>query len=244
MVLQGSRGRISGFILSALSKPFLAPGAITLLFHRKWKEIFWIGLFVGIGSFLAFGWTLDSNGISFGTNHNFERFFAFNQTAKYNAHRWAQISSLSLFFSEFMNPESNYKIRLFIGLFMLIGSVTVLRMSSIQVKLILASLFHTVVYAHGHEYHRTLLVPILLYLYCQSNGWYRRPWLVGTSAIMGAPSVYLLFRLWYGLPQDTGGPVLVETNYPLYLLFTAHRPLSELFLVAMIFYTERKNRTP
>jgi hypothetical protein len=242
LVLLNRRHVVAGFVLSALSKPLLAPAGLTLVVRRRW------GLVVRILALVALGylpWLVlrydPALGLSLGRNHDFDRFIANSRShLEYSVYRWNSQVSLSAALDEIMPTARHLPIRYALAALAVGVGVVLFARRPFEVAVVACLLWYFFLYGRGHEYHLTLYVPMLLCLYVLPDGRYRGWATVAVALLVVVPTAYLLFRTLYGFPLPDGwsNEAMLAHSRPLYALFLWQRPLAAFLLLAVLLAKE------
>ncbi len=222
--------RKRGFILSAVTKPALAPAGVVLLARARthWREILVIGAVAAVAT-LPF-WTLLDEYLRIGSDQ-----------AKLFVPGWDQQISLALLLDEFVDPDRNLLLRQIGTVAILAYAVIGLRRKPIELAIAFASLWFFVYYARGHEYHATLLVPVFLYLWTEPSGRYRTWWIAALAVAICLPTPWPLFGVDPAFPDFD---VLQGKSEVLFALFLGQKPIATLLLAATIVTTEGVDLRP
>ena len=232
-----------GFILSAISKPVLAPLSILLLIQRKWKIIFIISFFC----LLAYlPWLLlyfDGNQeLRFGLNENYINAIKRNSSfANFTVPNWNQEMGVAKVIEFFGWAEHSFNIR--VTLFSIICAVVSVLL--LLKKRVLASysvmvLWFFLYYSRGHEYHLTLYLPIFLALYCKSPNKYRSWPFVMLFVFTAIPTVFPVYRYFNLLPDPHSAWLtqMYGANEIVFYLYLFHKPTIPFLLILFIIYKE------
>ncbi len=221
--------RRTGFVLSALTKPVLAPAGIILVTRRHFREAALIAVLVAAAT-LPF-WNVLDEFLRIGSDQ-----------AKLFVPGWDQQQSLALLLDDLVDPERNLLIRQILTVALIAYAVIGLRRKPIELAFAMAAMsFFFVYYARGHEYHATLLVPILLYLWTEPSGRYRTPWIAFLAVLSFLPTTWTLFNVSAAFPDFD---VLMGKSAVLFVLFIAQKPVAALLLIATIIRTEGVDLRP
>ncbi len=242
LVLAGSEYVAAGFVISALSKPVLAPAALVLVARRRWRQLLIISFFVAVGFLPWMFLRYDvAHGLTFGKNEAFSFFLTNSQSdTKFSVYRWNQQISLSAALDEIMPAARHLYIRYALAAAAIgAGAILFLR-KRFGVAIIATMLWFFFLYGRGHEYHLTLYVPMLLYLYVGRDGRYRGWPLVLITVVLALPTAYPLFRLLYGYPMPDGlsNVVMLHDNRALYYAFLWQKPLAAFLLLGLLLVKE------
>lgn len=222
MVLLGARR--GGFILSAVTKPALAPAGLVLLVrgHRYWREILVVGVVVAAAT-LPF-WNVLDEYLRIGQDQ-----------AKLFVPGWDQQVSLALLLDDLVDPERNLRWRQIGTVLVLVYATIGLWRKPVELALAFASLWFFVYYARGHEYHATLLVPVFLYLWTEPSGRYRTTWVAFLAVVTCLPTTWPLFHIDPAFPDFD---ILMDKSAILFALFLAQKPVAALLLIGTVVATE------
>ncbi|TJZ77370.1 hypothetical protein [Chitiniphilus eburneus] len=229
-----------GFIVSAFGKPLLGPAGLVLLVRGMWKTVAVIGvaLLLGYVPWFFLSYSLDQ-GIQLGHNATLAPFFEIgSQFLKYNVPRWNQEQSMASFLSEMMQPGTQLYLRYALGAIVTLAGAIALRRKPLELAVSLVTLWFFLVYARGHDYHATLLIPVLAYLWCQRPHLYRTPLMLLITAMYALPTSYALFRTVLGFTAEVSGETMLATSPFLYYCFVAQKPVATLLLAGNILWQE------
>jgi hypothetical protein len=254
LVLHGARWRVHGFVLSALSKPVLAPAGLVLIARGHFREVLRIVFFVVLFTlpFAVFGYTADG-GLHFGGGALIEFLRIGTDQATQFVPGWDQQMSLALLIDEWFPSWPNTDVRLVLTVLVVGYALIGLRRAPLEVAIAMASLWFFVYYGRGHEYHATLLVPIFVYLWTERRGVYRTWWMALLCVLSALPTTWPIFIHILGLsgPGPDSFAVMDHESPLLFTAFLAHKPLTVLALALTIGFTEagvqlrnRKSATP
>ncbi|MEY4065167.1 MAG: hypothetical protein RIR26_1375 [Pseudomonadota bacterium] len=233
---------VSGFALSAIGKPVLAPAALVLLVAKKWQVFFklllicmacylpWFFLRYDVGRGLFFGW-----------NESFLTFFELSSMlTKFSVVGWNQEMGWSKVFDEFSSPANHYPLRMFLALIPVLYAVLLAWQKKFHLALGVSVLWFFFLYGRGHEYHVTLYLPLLAFMYCEESGRYRNGWTVVLAFLAASPTVFPLILKIYEFPNAklASNDAMRNANPFLYWLFLLHKPILAPLLLARIFYVE------
>ncbi len=237
---EGRAAQVTGFMISALAKPVLAPAALVLFVRREWKTI-WI--IMGLIFLTVVPWFVlrhDAAGFYFGRNPIMTEYMTEARTiSHYTAHRWNQEMSLAAALGEFMTAGRNLELRGILAVLVLALAAVLAWSRDRRAALALALMWFFVYYARGHEYHYTLLVPVMLCLWSLPGGRYRTRWMAALAVVAAVPTTWVIFKYGYGFdPQSGTCDAMLAANAPLYYAFLWHKPATALLLAATIAWTE------
>jgi hypothetical protein len=232
LLMQGRRAQVLGFVLSALTKPLLAPAGLLLIIRRQWSQVVWITIFAAIGTL---PWALmDALGIiksvgSLGPSGML--------MLKYSIMDWAQELSLAKPMEHWVSPEINFVIRLIIGALQLLSALLIAHRGDLKVGFCIAILVFFTVYGRGHEYHAVTLVPFFLYLFTERGNRHRRWAFVGIVSLFALPTTYALVVHGFG---GNGATIatMKESSPVLGWLFVLQRPVAILGFWVYLLRTE------
>lgn len=241
LLFLGDRGIFWGFTLSAFGKPLLAPAALVLLVRRKWSLILKLTCVAAL-SYFPFAYLTydDRGGLQLGLNKGFQFFLDIgSKFSKYTVFRWNQQNSLSAVLDEFMLVDHHYYVRLALALIPIFTGAILFSRKKIELALGVTVLWYFFLYARGHEYHATLYLPLLLFLYAHNKS-YRNWFFVSIAVLLALPTVYPLFGIFYGLdtPKLASSDAMYQVNPWLYFTFLLHKPLCNFLLLGHILKTE------
>lgn len=245
LVLLGPRRRVFGFVLSAVSKPILAPAGLVMItrghFRESLKIVFWVALITV--PFALFGYTKDV-GLHWGGSAISEFLRIGQDQAKLFVPHWDQQVSLAMLIDEWFPTWNNLNVR--VGLTVaLVGLALIgLRKRPIEVAIAATSLWFFTYYARGHEYHATILVPVFAYLWTEPRGLYRTPWVALLCVVAALPTTWPIFIHMLDLPGPAPDSfVFMENKSPLaFNLFIAQKPVTVLLLALTIAFKELRPR--
>ena len=233
-----------GFIISAFSKPLLAPSAIILFAMKKWRIIFIILavlLLVNI-PFLLIGY--EENQLKFMHSPSlFSQFLsAGSGRLQYHIPSWNQHMGLSLLLGSWFTPDINLIIRAVICTILLIASVYIARIGRFKVAISLSLLWFLTLYAFGFDYHLTTLLPVMVYLYREKSGIYRNWIFCLITFFISAPTTYPILVKLMGTKNAWEVTLLQMHDYNslLYWIHLGMKPITILFLGCYIVYKEIK----
>ncbi|XZG70663.1 hypothetical protein ACTSKR_02055 [Chitinibacteraceae bacterium HSL-7] len=240
LVLLRPQNPALGFIVSAFSKPLLGPAGLVLLARGMWKTVATIVLALMIGYvpwfFLSYS---VPEGIHLGWNHSLQPFFDIGSDfLKHNIPRWNQEQSMASFLGELMGAEANLHVRYALGLVVTLAGAFALRKKPLELAVCTTTLWFFLVYGRGHDYHATLLIPVLAYLWCQRPQHYRNGWVLLITAMYALPTSYALFRTVLGYTAEVSGETMLATHPWLFFAFVAQKPVATLLLAGTILWKE------
>lgn len=242
LVLLCPRYQVHGFLLSAITKPVLAPAGLVLLIRREWKLVAVICCATAIILLPWFYLTYSiQEGITFGANELITRFYLRARGfMHYAVLRWDQQISLAQALNELCSYQVNLYIRYALAAVPVLAGVVLFLRRPRDIAIVMTTLWFFILYARGHEYHATLLVPILLCLFVQEDGRYQTWTLLVITLLLASPTVWILFTSCYGLPGPGAGSMekMRAMNSVLYHLFLWQKPFAVLWLVAYMLYKE------
>lgn len=246
LALAGPKRIVGGFILSAVTKPVLAPAGLVMITRGRWREALKIVAVVAIISvpFMVLGYPSVNEGLRFGGG-SFDDFLRIGQDqAKLFVPRWDQQISLAMLIDEWFPTWNNLNVRIGLTLALLALAIVGLRKRPIEVAIAVSSLWFFIYYARGHEYHATVLVPVFAYLWTEPRGLYRTPWVALLLVVSALPTTWPIFI--HTLDLVGPGPesfVFMEERSPLaFNLFLAQKPLTVLLLVGTVAFKELRPR--
>ncbi len=246
LALAGPGKTVFAFVLSAISKPVLAPAGLVLITRGRWKESLKIVALVALISvpFMKLGYPSVQEGLRWGGG-SFDEFLTIGQDqAKLFVPRWDQQVSLAMLIDEWFPTWNNLNVRIGLTVALLAFALIALRRKPIEVAIAVSSLWYFVYYARGHEYHATLLVPIFAYLWTEPRGLYRNWWVALLCVSSALPTTWPIFIHKLGLPGPAPDSfVYMEERSPLaFNLFIAHKPVTVLLLVLTVAFIELRPR--
>lgn len=227
----------SALILSAFSKPLLAPAGLLLLIQRQWKNIFWIIFILTLGTLPWY--VMDS---LTGRQSMTELGDAGLRKLKFTVFNWEQEQSVAKLFESFLSPTLNLQIRLGLGTLQMISASFIAWKGDFRTALGLSCLVFFTVYARGHEYHAVTLIPFFIYLFSTNKKPYRSWVFLGIVALFSLPTTYPL--LHYGLGSERR-PIsaFIETSPALGWAFVIQRPLAVMSLWLFVVFVEIEKQT-
>lgn len=233
---------VFGFCISALGKPLLAPAALVLFIQKKFKEIAVISLvcFIAYGAWAFLRYDL-KNGIIIALNPTFESAAETGSLlSKFTVPGWNQEMGLAKVLDEIITPGGHYHIRILFAIAPIITSVFLAFQKKHSTAIAVSVLWYFILYARGHEYHYSTLVPILTFLYTKESGEYRTPWFSGLIALCAMPTTFALIMALGGFANAAESTTpLMKENFPfLYWLFLIHRPATIILILAAIWKVE------
>ncbi|MCE5228512.1 hypothetical protein LLG95_02800 [bacterium] len=234
--------QVAGFTISALGKPVLAPAALVLVIRREWRTIAIITavLLVTMGPWFILRHDA-SGGLEFGFNPIMRTYLGqAGDIAKYSGFRWNQQISLAAALDEIVPPEPNLKIRYDLLALILVETAIVAWRRNRQAAICLSIMSFFAFYARGHEYHYTLMVPVMMCLWSLPGGRYRTWWMLLLAISFAAPTTWIIFKYWYGFSDPVTGSCdqMLAANPVLYYGFLWQKPATALLLAATIAWTE------
>ncbi|MCI4624965.1 MAG: hypothetical protein L3V56_03295 [Candidatus Magnetoovum sp. WYHC-5] len=234
--------QVAGFVMSALSKPVLAPASLILFIRYQWKTIIIIGGILVLTFMPWFFMCYDvKNGLSFCINNGMLNYMQETSIySKFNSWRWNQELTLSAALGEFLTPSVNLTVRYVLTTFIAIWAAFFIGKRAYIPALCLSLMCFFTMYARGFEYYYTLFVPILLSLYTEPDGRYRNWWIVFIMFGMASPTAWVIYKYYYNFlnPMIGSGDIMFNTNMVLYYLFLWQKPFFALLLSAVIITTE------
>jgi len=237
LILYSERTILWGFLLSAMGKPMLAPGVLALLIGRRWRTV----AILGVVCALAYvPWVvLDYNvvrGLHFGSNRNWMLFYGnASSVAKFSVHHWNQEMGWSKVFEDLFPPLTNLAVRQGMALTMLAGSAWLAWKGKLREAFCVVALIYLTSQGRSHEYHLTLYVPLLAYLYTREDGAYRTRWTVALILLAACPTVFPLFKWIYGYPENlVSTDRLIQLNRPLHWFYLVQKPIVSLLTFGTI----------
>jgi hypothetical protein len=239
--------RVAGYALSAFGKPLLAPLGLFELLLKRWSVVLWTLLVVVLGTLPIVFLRPNADGSAFpyaiGLNETYLQFLKVGEGALTSAaHRWNQIQSVHALLAETPLSPWNFEVRLFIT-FILFG--TALWCSLVRkrhlVAFVMVPIWYLVMNARGHEYHWTLLTPILLCLYAQFKE-YRDSWILAVLLLTSLPNGWFLFHLIadFEVPNQMENTQMISLSPFLYSLFLVPKPLAPLLLLGRFVWIEMR----
>jgi hypothetical protein len=239
---QGRASQTAGFVLSALGKPVLGPAALVMVTRREWRTIAAICAILIVTMLPWFVLRYDASGaLHWGRNPIMARCFEeAARIAKFSVFRWNQQISLSAALDEWMPAERHLQIRYALATLIVAASVVLSWRRDRQAAICLSVMWFFAFYARGHEYHYTLMVPIMMCLWSLSGGRYRNWWMVALAVSFAAPTTWIIFKYYYHFADPGSGSCdrMLATNPALYYAFLWQKPASALLLAATIAWTE------
>lgn len=234
LVLLGGRSVTAGFVLSALSKPLLAPAGIVLIVRREWKKVFWITILATLGSSI---WLLRDHLYGFTSGSLIENGATSSLVLKYSVLDWNQEMSLAKAFETFLDGDTNYHVRTAISVLELLSAAYLAWKGKEKVAIGMALLVFYTIYARGHEYHATTLIPFLIFLFAQPSKVHRNWFFVAIVALFSLPTSYPIMRYIIGV--DCSSIQTMKESSPLGgWLFVLQRPVAVLGLWLYLLVTE------
>lgn len=234
--------QVAGFAISALAKPVLGPAALVLFLRREWKTV-WI--IVGVLAVTMLPWFVirhDAAGFHPGLNPIMGEYTAEAALiAKYTAWRWNHQISLAAALDELLDPRANLMARYYLTVAILAAAALIALYRDRRAAICMALTWFFAFYARGHEYHYTLLVPVMLGLWSLPGGRYRTWWVVALAVAAAAPTTWVIFKYHYGIENSIRScDLMLSHNAPLYELFLWHKPATALLLASTIAWTESR----
>ena len=143
-------------------------------------------------------------------------------------------------FDEFASPRDHLYLRIFLALIPVVLSIVLATRQKLQLAIGVAMLWFFMMYGRGHEYHYTLYLPLLIFLYCREDGRYRNWWMCGIASLTALPTVFPFFMHLYGFANHGAATLeaMKNANTTLYWLFLLHKPLVAPLLLAQILWCE------
>jgi hypothetical protein len=245
LVLFGPRRRVFGFVISAVTKPILAPAGLVLVTRGHFREAVKIVFWVAVISlpFVLLGYS-NETGLRWGGDA-FDQYLQIGQDqAKLFVPHWDQQISLAMLIDEWFPTWNNVNVRVGLTVALIALAVIGLRKAPMEVAMVVASLWFFTYYARGHEYHATVLVPVFAYLWTEPRGRYRNPWVALLCVSAALPTTWPIFI--HALDLAGPGPdsfAFMEDKSPLlFNLFIAQKPLTAILLALTIAFTELRPR--
>lgn len=232
LLMQGTWAQTFGFVLSALTKPLLAPAGVLLLVRKCWRQVSWILLFSALGTV---PWVvLDGLGVVRSTGSLGASGF---NMLRYSVPNWAQEVSMAKPLEGILSPQLNFYIRLVLGILQLFSAGVIARRGDLKVAFGVAVLVFFTIYARGHEYHAVTLVPYFLYLFVERGKRHRNVAFLVVVGLFALPTSYaLLVHVLGGNGTDIA--TMKESSALLGWLFVLQRPVAVISLWVYIMLTE------
>ncbi|MEY3903141.1 MAG: hypothetical protein RL189_2447 [Pseudomonadota bacterium] len=191
-LLQSEKRSVFGFIISALSKPLLAPAGLLLAVRRQWKMIAWIlaGTVIGTAPWFILDALTGRQSMTVlgGSGLNKLRFSVLN---------WEQEQSLAKVFETLISPQMNFYLRLAISAMQMFTAALIARYGDLRSAFCVAVLVFFTLYARGHEYHAVTLIPVFIYLFAKGTAY--RTWIfMGIVALFALPTTYPVLHYFLG----------------------------------------------
>ncbi len=243
LVLVNERAIFWGFLLSALGKPILAAGVVSLIAAKRWKIVLRLSV---ICLALYLPWLLldysPKEGLHFGQNRNWTLFYGNASTVStYSVFRWNQEMSWAKVFDELFPVAINIFLRKMMGGAILILSGVLAWRGKLKEALCISTLFYLTYYARGHEYHLTLYVPLYLYLYTRPDGAYRNRVTVALILLAACPTVFPIFKWLYAIPDKVpSSDQMLLANPFLYGIWLVQKPILSMLTAGLIGWRELK----
>jgi hypothetical protein len=162
---------------------------------------------------------------------------------KFSVPGWNQEMGWSKVFDEFMPTAKHLPIRYAMaGACCIIGIWIARKKSDLRTGLLVSSLWFFALMGRAHEYHYTLYVPMLAYLYTKEHGEYRTAWVAFLCVCAAAPTTFALFSPLSVMPdpQHASQGAMRAANPLLFWAYLFHRPL----LLPALIITILKPRSP
>jgi hypothetical protein len=237
-------GSVFGYCLSAFAKPLLAPLALVTLFQKKWKILVNTGAIVVAGNIFVFFLKPIPHSESLfpytiGFNESLLQFLQIGQGAlTVAAYRWNQIQSLHSVLQETAWADWSFEIRLIItSLLVSICFYSLVIRRNAVMALACLPLWYIFMNTRGHEYHWTLLTPILLCLYVFFEQ-HRNHWTLLALALTSLPNSWFLFHFLqdFQTPNEMENTRMLELSPFLYYWFLIQKPLAPLLILLSIIW--------
>lgn len=246
LALAGPGKTVFAFVISAISKPVLAPAGLVLITRGRFRESLKIVALVALVSvpFMVLGYSSVNEGLRWGGG-SFDEFLTIGQDqAKLFVPRWDQQISLAMLIDEWFPTWDNLNVRIALTAALLALALIGLRRRPIEVAIAVSALWYFIYYARGHEYHATLLVPVFAYLWTEPRGLYRNRWVALLCVSSALPTTWPIWIHGLGLPGPAPDSfTYMEERSPLaFNLFLAHKPLTVIALVLTVAFIELRPR--
>ncbi len=231
----------TGFLLSALGKPILGPPALVLVVCRKWRALAWIALGT-IAIYLPFfilHYQLGT-GLTLGWNPDFLKFFRDGSMyMRFSVLDWNQEMGWSKVFDEFAPPAQHLIFRYILAALCCLAGGWVGFKAGARKGILVATLWFFVLMGRGHEYHYSLYLPMLAFLYTDKR--YRTPWFVFLCLLAALPTTFGLYS-WIGNISDphTASQSALRSASPLiFYSYLLQRPILLPLLIGTVIWKER-----
>jgi len=234
LLLQKRQQLVGGFVLSALTKPFLAPAGLLLVAQKRWKTIGGVLIFTALGTlpwFILDALTGKRSMSTLGDS-------GLNKLL-YTVPNWEQEQSFAKFFETLVSPHTNMLIRLVVCSLQFATSAYLARKGDLRTAIGIASLIFFTLYARGHEYHAVTLIPFFLFLFSEKKDRYHNWIFVSIVALFALPTTYPI--LYYVLGSEQNSIAAYKATSPLLgWAFVVQRPLAVLALWLYVVWVEMK----
>lgn len=242
-ILLSERNLVLGFVLSAIGKPVLAPAALALFAARKWRIILIIS---AICALCYLPWLVlrydVPRGLHLGMNESFIKFFEVSSRyTRFSVVGWNQEMGWSKIFDEFANPNEHFPFRVALAALPVMLAVWLGFQKKLQLAIAVSVLWFFFLYGRGHEYHYTLALPLLAFLYCHESGRYRTAFTAVIAMIAAAPTVFPLIMGLHGFPT-TGAAnhaAMKAANPFLFWIYLLHKPIIAPLILVQVFWVEK-----
>lgn len=212
--------------------------------RRRWRAVAWIMVLVLAGTLPWMLLTYDvAHGLAVGRNASFEFFIRNSEDlTNYIIPRWNQQVSLAAALDEFMSEEQHLRVRYALAGFAVLTGGLLFWRKQFGVAVVACTLWFFFLYGRGFEYHVTLYVPMLLYLYTLEGGRYRGGLIVLIALLVALPTTYPLYRYWLGLTNPAGfapsSDAMFAAHRGLYYAFLWQRPVGAFLLLGLVLVKE------
>ena len=161
---------------------------------------------------------------------------------KYSVPGWNQHMGFSIFLESWFDPSTNLTIRAIIAISLLLASLYIAFIDRFKVAISLSLLWFLTLYAYGHDYHLTTLLPILAYLYSEQSGIYRNRVFCLITFLVAAPTTYPILAklLNRDVAWHTSLAEMLEFSPFLYWIHLGMKPIAILSLGLYIIFKEIK----
>lgn len=224
---------VTGYVLSALTKPIFAPAGILLIVLKRWSDIFKIVLFTSLGTLPWFFIDKRKSDSSLS-----DLFSSGLHKLKYSVPNWEQEQSLAKIIEYFLDPEANFIVRCSIAVLQMVSAIGLCRKGRHNAALGVTCLIFFTLYARGHEYHAVTLIPLFLVLFHNQEVIYKSWSFIFVVALFALPTTYPLLN---GVLGSGNGPIssFMQASIPLGWAFVLQRPIAVLALWIFIVWNER-----
>jgi hypothetical protein len=233
---------VLGFSLSALGKPVLAPAAFVLIAQRRFRDV---AIISAICAIAYGGWAFlrydTASGLSIGQSPSFVNALRTGASlTKLTVRGWNQEMGFAKVLDEFMTANEHYPIRLAVAFLPILTAIVLTARKRYPQALAISVLWYFFLYARGHEYHYSTLVPILAFFYCEKDGRYRNLWFAALVAICALPTTYPIIMALGGYANavQSSSEVMAREFPFLYWTFLVHRPASLFLLLGTVWWAE------